>query len=116
MKLDRNIPGQGGKGKYALVRLRGIEPGSDAHKLLKELERLGHLDWGVVGEPDEFFVIKLRDKYAAPAIAAYSDAVAADAKKATDEQTYKDKFEWSLAVQKLGERAGILSPFCKQPD
>jgi hypothetical protein len=116
MKLDRNIRGKDGKGKYALVRLRSIEPGDKAHVLLKQLEVLGVLDWGVVGDPDEFFVIKLRDKYAAPAIAAYAKAVAADANAEVDEIAYKEKVQWSLDVQKLGERAGVLSPFCKQPD
>jgi hypothetical protein len=60
MKLDRNITGYNGRGKYALVRLRGIEPNSDAMTLLAKLAALGHVDFGEVGHPDEFFVIKLR--------------------------------------------------------
>lgn len=115
MKLDRNLNGEG-KGKYALVRLRNIAAGDEAHGLLKRLEELGHLDWGIVGQPDEFFVVKLRDKYAGAAIKGYADAVAEDARREPDEQVSRDKFQWAVQVQKLGERAGILSPYCKQPD
>lgn len=115
MKMDRNI-NKDGKGKYALVRLRNIEAGSEAQDLLRRLEELGHLDWGCVGQPDEFFVIKLCDKYAGEPIAAYSKAVADDAAMETDEEAHLSKMLWSLQVQKLGERAGILSKFCKQPD
>jgi hypothetical protein len=43
MKLDRNINNDG-KGKYALVRLRNIEPDSEASSLLKRLDELGYLD------------------------------------------------------------------------
>lgn len=116
MKMDRNIKENGGKGKYALVRLRDVKDGSEAMKLLHRLAELGHLDWGYVGEEDEFFVIKLRDKYADAAIRAYSDAVVKDACKEPDEEKSRDLFQWAIQVQKLNDRAGSLSPFCKQPD
>jgi hypothetical protein len=115
MKLDRNINGTG-KGKYALVRLRGIEDGSEAAMLLMRLAKLGHVDWGEVGGRDEFFVVKLRDKYAPAAIKGYSDAAADDARKELDEARSRDKFQWAIQVQGLGDRAGILSPFCREPD
>jgi hypothetical protein len=115
MKLDRNI-GDSGKGKYALVRLRKIEDGSEAAMLLLRLAKLGHVDWGEVGARDEFFVVKLRDKYASAAIKGYSDAAADDARKELDEGRSRDKFQWAIQVQGLGDRAGFLSPFCKEPD
>lgn len=56
MKLDRNI-NPDGKGKYALLNLRK-----------------NTIEWG--NEPgNQFFVIKLKDRFAAPALKAYADAV-----------------------------------------
>lgn len=115
MRLDRN-ENESGKGKYALVRLRGIEAGSEAHSLLKRLYELGHLDWGIVGQPDEFFVIKLRDKYADKAITAYADAVMDDAPRQIDAEKYKSLVHYALDIQRLSGRAGLLSEFCKDPD
>lgn len=82
MKLDRNInPDR--SGKYALVKRRllasalNLKDGiaiRDAYNLL-----CGH---GIIDEgtrPDtEFFVIRLRDKYAAPALATYADEASID--------------------------------------
>lgn len=116
MKLDRNISGNRGKGKYALVRLRDITAGSEAYHLLQRLAELGHVDWGIVGEPDEFFVIKLRDEFAACALAGYSDAVMHASEKEPDAEKSKDLAQWAIQVQSLGHRAGPLSPFCKRPD
>ena len=115
MKLDRNVNGDG-KGKYALVRLRDIEPDSEAYRLLKRLDELGHLDWGVVGQPDEFFVVKLRDRFAPGAIRGYADAVMKASHKETDERKSLDMVQWAIQVQSLGQRAGDLSPYCKTPD
>lgn len=115
MKLDRNVNSDG-KGKYALVRLRGIEFGSEAHDLLRKLHDLGHVDFGVVGQPDEFFVIKLRDRYADSAIRGYSDAVMKQAGKIDDPVESMDLAQYALQVQSLERRAGILSEFCKDPD
>ena len=77
MQMDRNANLEG-KGKYALVRLRNITTDDEAHGLLRRLEELGHLDWGLRGAADEFFVIKLKDKFAAPALDAYADAAESD--------------------------------------
>ena len=115
MKLDRNV-NKDGKGKYAVVRLREIEKGTEAYALLQRLHELGHLDWGRVGDPDEFFVIKLRDKYSSAAIQGYSDAVMTDAAKQVSIAKYDGLVKYALEVQRLGERAGALSEFCKEPD
>ena len=115
MKLDREI-NKNGKGKYAVVRLRGIEDGDEAYLCLKRLEELGHLDWGLTGQQDEFFVIKLRDRFADAALRAYSKAVMAAAGKCKEFDESKELAQYALSVQKLESRAGTLSPFCKTPD
>jgi len=97
MLLDRNV-NLDGKGKYALVRLREIETGSEAHALLLRLYELGCLDWGSRGKDDEFFVIKLKDQFSAPALEAYADAALDEAKSKEDEL-------WSYQVRGLAERA-----------
>jgi len=115
MKLDRDI-NTDRKGKYAVVRLRNIKLGDEAHDLLERLKELGHLDWGAPGYPDEFFVIKLRDKYADAALEAYANAVLLDSQRESDEERSKSKYQYAIAVQKLLQRAGSLSEFCKEPD
>lgn len=129
MKLDRNInPNR--RGKYALLKLRRLTEieawsGGDGEALDRQaaldaialLERAGILDWGYAGTDGEFFVIRLKDKYAGAAIEAYAQAVSDDASaNVSDEPKYRDLLHWSLDVHKLAERAGTLSPFCKQPD
>jgi hypothetical protein len=115
MKLDRNINGDG-KGKYALVRLRDIDAGSEAAALLQRLHALGHLDWGCVNDPDEFFVVKLRDRFAPGAIKGYADAVMDASQKETDPAKSKDLAQWAIQVIGMNQRAGDLSPYCKEPD
>lgn len=56
MKLDRN-KNPDGRGKYALINLRKST-----------------VEWGDTAN-DDFFVIKLKDRFAAPALRAYAEAV-----------------------------------------
>lgn len=114
MKLDRNI-NSNGRGKYALLKLRKLDdfthpndpfqevakPVADA---IKTLEESGILDWGIEGTESEFFVIRLKDKYAQGALHQY----AIDA--------YPDDREYALEVEGMASRAGRDSPFCKKPD
>ena len=86
MKLDRN-ENPNGKGKYALLNLRTDK-----------------IEWGLVGEPDEFFVIKLKDKHAQAALAAYANSIA------------HDDPEFAEQVMGLAMRAGTNNPYCKDPD
>jgi hypothetical protein len=91
VRLDRNE----GRGKYAILNLRNLDPedpvfSSDA------------IDYGDRPET-EFFVIKLKDKYASAALQAY--AVAARA----DDPEYADD------VMKLAYKAD-LHPDKKKPD
>jgi len=132
MKLDRNINGTG-RGKYGLVNNRKIaeiaglaadairdqsngltiSPGqretvqidAEISCAIRSLEYLGVIDWGPAGTASEFFVIKLRDRHAGPALAAYADNAA----------VHGDQ-EYAGEVLALAERAGVDSPFCKKPD
>ena len=113
MKLDRNI-NHNGRGKYALLKLRMIEsfteqgafgelakPIADA---FTTLEQAGILDWGNTPET-EFFVVRLKDEYAAAALAAYAERAINDGHS-----------EYGDEIVELAMRAGPNSPFCKKPD
>jgi hypothetical protein len=111
MKLDRNIEGNGGRGKYALLRLRKLndleKPNgvpTEIHLALGVLMRAGLVDWGDAGTEGEFFVIRLKDKYAQSALMAYASSAAADDKEYADE------------IFNMAGRSGTASPFCKRPD
>ena len=76
MTLDRNI-NLDGRGKYALLLLRNLPsefaPSGEVHRALEILRRHNILDLG--NTPDsEFFVIRLKDENAAPALLAYAHA------------------------------------------
>ncbi len=74
MKLDRNI-NPDGRGKYALVKLRQLNTHTNnkAYNAVADLTSEGMIDFG--NTPDtEFFVIRLKDKFAGPALHAYAEA------------------------------------------
>jgi hypothetical protein len=79
MKLDRNIPKNLGRGKYALVKMRKVVQLSEdeVYEALALLKLKGVLDYGNESDSD-FFVIRLKDKYASPALAAYAGAAWSD--------------------------------------
>jgi len=112
MKLDRNI-NPNGMGKYALLRIRNIEQfrqgetfgniDPEIEKALALLEKLGIIDWG--DEPQaEFFVIRLKDKYAYDALTAYWQTAQADDP------------EYAADIAEMAGRSGPLSKWCKRPD
>lgn len=105
MKLDRNL-NPTGKGKYALINLRKIPGDPRTPDALADAIKVNTqaIEFGIAGEPDEFWLIKLKDKYAAAALAAYADAAQADDP------------EYAQQVRELVKRAGPNSPFCKTPD
>lgn len=113
MKLDRNENADG-SGKYALLKLRRLEEYREQKPFgglvpeiasaIAVLEREGLLDSGTVGTDREFFVIRLRDKYAAVALGAYASAA------------QRDDPEYAAEITELASRAGLNSPFCKRPD
>lgn len=86
MKLDRNT-NPDGRQKYALLRLRNTDLSREEIRT-RVTEALGG---GVLqfGDNDEtaFFVIKLKDKYAADALHAYARAAYADDPEYADEIT-----------------------------
>lgn len=95
MKLDRNI-NPDGRGKYALVLMREIPTGANGAEVQAALETLqqhGCLDYGNADDRD-FFVIRLKDKFAPAALFAYSVAAEDAGEK-----------EWALEVRELAHNA-----------
>jgi hypothetical protein len=114
MKLDRNT-NRDGRGKYAVIDLRRLREACgrpnaleqwtpEVAQALKTLSEAGALEWGPVGGENEFFLMKLKDEYAKPALEAYANAAS------------REDAEYAEAVQELANRAGCFSPFCKKPD
>lgn len=114
MKMDRNLNADG-LGKYALINLRKLNetcshPGiferwtPEVAQALKTLEEVGVLEWGCTGAPDEFFLIKLKDRYAAPALLAYAEGIDGD------------DSEFATEVRDMAMRSGTHNPHCKAPD
>jgi hypothetical protein len=114
MKLDRNIDGNQGRGKYAILKLRNIDAPRDTsayanyapriQEALKLLEEVGILDWGEAGTESEFFLMRLKDVFSTDGLLAYSAAA-----KQVDP-------EYATEVFELAMRSGTHSPFCKLPD
>lgn len=79
MRLDRNVKD---RCKYALIKLRDIEPlkatlinGAPESVMCYIIPAEAVVKCSPEGNPeDEFFVIKLRDAFAAPALKAYAKA------------------------------------------
>ncbi len=113
MQLDRNLPDNEGHGKYALLLLRKLndcrsgtfgELPKDIEAALKLLTDEGFIDLGISLTEQEFFVIRLKDRFAQDALDAYAHAaVEVDP-------------EWSEEVRALARRAGPANPWCKYPD
>lgn len=105
MKLDRNI-NPSGKGKYALINLRKIpgDPRTPQDLAAAILANPECVEFGQVGTESEFWLLKLKDAYAIPALTGYAQAAQAD-----DD-------EYAGQVAEMIGRAGSNSPFCKKPD
>lgn len=110
MKLDRNVNFDK-TGKYALVKLRMLtnreRDMTDAEyeaiqKAINTLDAFGAISWGNSPETD-FFVIRLKDKYAGPALAAYALAA------------WQDDQEYGLEVLNLAKQAAE-HPLKRKPD
>lgn len=108
MRLDRINGGN----RYAIIDMRKLKriqamggPTQNAvEQSLNVLRVHGLIETGEVGSPEEFFVLKLKDQLAEPALMAY--AVAAQD---------HDK-EYSADVWELSRRSGRFHPLCKLPD
>lgn len=113
MRLDRNV-NPDGRGKYALIKLRMLsdfaDPADPFQKIapnisdaLNTLVAAGLIDFG--DRPDnEFFVIRLKDKYAKPALEAYASGAR------------HDDPEWAGDIMDLASRAGLNHPNHRKPD
>ena len=108
MNLDRNI-NESGKGKYALINLRKIpsDPRTPEELATAILLNPECVEFGMVGDPDEFFVIKLKDRFSRAALSAYARVVELD--------TEGDK-EYLVDLLDLADRSGSAHPLCKRPD
>lgn len=118
MKLDRDT-NKDGRGKYALIKLRNL-PGATPCSIAESMVEGGFnaedvynsLDFG--DEPNgEFFVIRLKDKYALQAIYAYIDAVAADAMAIIKKGVCASPEEHAMA-ENLSEYLGSLNAMAKR--
>lgn len=112
MRLDRNIAGNKGRGKYAVVKMRVLteiekENGklpAGIYSALEILQAVGALDYGTVGTEDEFFLMRLKDKNSLPALKSYADSAE------------EDDFEYASEVREMCSRSGRNSQWCKLPD
>ena len=82
LRLDRNITNPK-RGKYALIKLRQVDQkgllcdGCDPDTFVVPAEAV---DFGDTPDTD-FFVIRLKDKYAGPALLAYAQAANSDGER-----------------------------------
>lgn len=108
MKLDRNI-NSSGKGKYAVINLRKIptDPRTAEELAAAILANPEAVEFGAVGSPEEFWLIKLRDRYATPAIMGYAMGIAFDP---------EGDPEYQADVVEMGKRSETMHPLCKRPD
>ncbi len=79
MKLDRNL-NPNGQGKYALIKMREVV--TPFESVVRHGEDFTIIPTTAIDHGDtegtDFFVIRLKDKYAAPALAAYAKAAMKD--------------------------------------
>lgn len=96
------------QGKYALInfgKLANRELIKTKADLIAALIRYPDaIEFGEVGSPDEFFVLKLKDINSPVALGAYARSI-----------SHRDP-EFAGKVAELANRAGTMSQFCKNPD
>lgn len=122
MKMDRNLNADG-RGKYALVLMRNMPADGSALRgavgdALETLKRANMLDYGEAHGPNEFFLIRLKDRFAGDALRAYADAAKsyADNFASSDLNKFQSFYQWAVEVLKMAGRAGDMSAHCKDPD
>lgn len=109
MKLDRNKTKQG-RGKYAIVRLRKLKgriPMEGGNYVVPKQ----FLDFGT-RPGTEFFVMRFRDRFTAPALAAYAHAIReriAEIEqgvcKDADKYEREDLLEYAMEIEALVRKA-----------
>lgn len=116
MKLDRNT-NRGGRGKYALVNMRKMIPILDASQGTQEdtdkieafmlLVRTGIITLGNEFPDEQFFVMKYKDKFTAPALHTYAIMVHSEAFKTNNPDLFEyaeQMFNEAKEAEKLGKR------------
>lgn len=119
MKLDRNT-NRGGHGKYALVNMRKLLPILDASQGTAKdtsvieafmlLVREGIVTLGTESPGDQFFVMKYKDKFTAPALHAYALQVMSEANKSTGNVELCEFAEQMFIEAKNAEKLGTRIP------
>lgn len=112
MKLDRNI-NTDGRGKYALLKLRRQETpiSSEAMTAATTLKEAGLLQFGNEGPGEQFFVMKYKDRFTAPALRAYAAAVMQYAQNpilTSDENQLRELTEYAQEINREAEEAERL--------
>lgn len=123
MKLDRNTNPKG-YGKYALVNMRKLIPliearergdisieGSWTLESFEDFVERGIITLGSETPGDQFFVMKYKDRFTAPALHAYAIAVSAQVEalggqSPSDElnEYAQEMFREARAAEKIGNR------------
>ena len=118
MQLDRNT-NRGGRGKYALVNMRQLIPLIDATEvpanqhneaLVNAFDLLvanGIITLGTESPGDQFFVMKYKDKFTAPALLEYAISVVREAHRMKDASLQEYAVQMlaeANAAKKLGDR------------
>lgn len=108
MRLIRNTT-RNGDGKYAIINLQRLggfnqEDRDACNKAIAFLATTGALEYGIKGSPQEFFVLRLKDRFAQAALFAYVAAA------------HLFDREYADDVRELAYRSGPSSPFCRDPD
>lgn len=112
MKLDRNT-NTDGRGKYALLKLRRQEKpiSSEAVTAATILKDAGLLHFGNEGPGEQFFVMKYKDRFTAPALRAYAAAVMQHAQNPVltpDEKQRRELIEYANEINHEAEEAERL--------
>ena len=105
MDLNRKTNANG-IGKYIVIRTDVFdEVPTTVEALLEAIQQHPEsVEFGKVGDPNEFFVIKLKDENADAALIGYASAA-----------SHKDP-DYASAVAELALRSGQYHPNCKSPD
>lgn len=108
MRLQRNIAGHN---RFVVIDMQKLGRFADTKaEVLTALEEASDEEFsaavqlGAPGDPDEHFVLKLKDRNAQAALLAYAESAAQD-----DPALARD-------VRQLASQAGPAHPHCKQPD
>lgn len=112
MKLDRNL-NPDGRGKYALLKLRRQEKpiSLEATTAATTLKDAGLLHFGNEAPGEQFFVMKYKDRFTAPALRAYAVAVMQHAQNpilTPDEKQRRSLIEYAEEITREAEEAERL--------